>query len=220
MNGAPLRVLFADDSTTFRAGFRGALAGRDDLLLVGEARDGEEALRLAEALQPDVVVMDLNMPELNGVDATRQLAQRSPHIAVLVLTMFDDDESVFEAMRAGARGYLVKGARRNEIVRALHAVAAGEAIFGPAVARRIADFLGRSPQPPAPKDAPFPQLTEREREVLDMMARGDNNTVIAQRLNVSPKTIRNHASNIFGKLLVADRTQAILRAREAGLGGS
>lgn len=218
MSEGPLRVLLADDSAAFRAGFRAALAGSSDIVIVGEAGDGDEALRVAGTLQPDVVVMDLSMPELDGIEATRDLVQRSPHIAVLVLTMFDDDESVFAAMRAGARGYLVKGARREDIVRAIRAVGAGEAIFGPAVARRIAEYFGNQSQPSAVPSDPFPELTERERQVLDMMASGRNNTVIAQRLGLSPKTVRNHASNIFTKLLVADRAQAIIRARDAGLG--
>lgn len=218
MSDAPLRVLVADDNATFRAGFRAALSGSEEIVVVGEARDGNEAVRAAETLQPDVVVMDLGMPELNGIEATRRLVQRSPHIAVLVLTMFDDDESVFAAMRAGARGYLVKGARRQEIVRALIAVGAGEAIFGPGVARRISEFFGGHSQLLAVRDDPFPELTDRERQVLEMMASGHNNTLIAQRLSLSPKTVRNHASNIFTKLLVADRAQAIIRARDAGLG--
>ena len=218
MSEAPLRVLLADDSAAFCAGFRAALAGNSDIVIIGEAGNGDEALTIAGTLQPDVVVMDLSMPELDGIEATRGLVQRSPHIAVLVLTMFDDDESVFAAMRAGARGYLVKGARREDIVRAIRAVGAGEAIFGPAVARRIAEYFGKQSQPPAVRSNPFPQLTERERQVLEMMASGQNNTAIAQHLSLSPKTVRNHASNVFTKLLVADRAQAIIRARDAGLG--
>lgn len=218
MSGPPLRILLADDSAAFRAGFRAALAGNEDVTVVGEAGDGDEALQAAGTLQPDVVVMDLSMPGIDGIEATRRLVQRSPHIAVLVLTMFDDDESVFAAMRAGARGYLVKGARRQEIVRALGAVGAGEAIFGPAVARRISEYFGSHSQASVVPNDPFPQLTDRERQVLEMMASGQNNTVIAQRLSLSPKTVRNHASSIFTKLLVADRAQAIIRARDAGLG--
>ena len=218
MSEAALRVLLADDSAPFRAGFCAALAGSHDIVIVGEAQGGDQALRLAGEMQPDVVVMDLSMPEIDGIEATRRLIQRSPHIAVLVLTMFDDDESVFAAMRAGARGYLVKGARREDIVRAIRAVGAGEAIFGPAVARRISDYFGNQSNPSTVPSDPFPELTDRERQVLEMMASGQNNTVIAQRLSLSPKTVRNHASNIFTKLLVADRAQAIIRARDAGLG--
>ena len=166
--------------------------------------------------------MDLQMPRLDGIEATRQLLQSSPHIGVLVLTMFDDDESVFLAMRAGARGYLVKGAPRDEIVRAVQAVAAGEAILGPAIARRIQDYLAgadptSSPRP-ATAETSFPELTQRERDVLEQMAAGDNNMVIARTLGISVKTVRNHASNIFAKLVVTHRVHAIIRAREAGLG--
>jgi len=215
----PIELLLADDHAGFRAGFHAALASVDSIAIVGDAVDGEDAVRLAEELQPDVIVMDLQMPRLDGIQATRQLLQGSPHIGVLVLTMFEDDESVFLAMRAGARGYLVKGAPRDEIVRAIQAVAAGEAIVGPAIARRIQDYL-TTPTPPAAPDTDklFPELTQRERDVLNLMAAGHNNTVIARMLDISVKTVRNHASNIFGKLVVADRVQAIIRAREAGLG--
>jgi DNA-binding NarL/FixJ family response regulator len=218
----PVRLLLADDHAGFRAGFHAALASVDDVTIVGDAGDGDEALRLAEQLQPDVVVMDLKMPRVDGIEATRRLLQGSPHMGVLVLTMFDDDESVFLAMRAGARGYLVKGAPRDEIVRAVHAVAAGEAIVGPAIARRIQDYLAGPAAAPAAR-APtaasvFPELTERERDVLALMAAGHNNSEIARRLGISTKTVRNHGSNIFAKLVVTDRVQAIIRAREAGLG--
>jgi DNA-binding NarL/FixJ family response regulator len=220
----PVRLLLVDDHPGFRSGFHAALANVPGVAVVGEAVDGEDALDAAEELQPDVVVMDLRMPRLDGIEATRRLLQRSPHIGVLALTMLDDDESVFLAMRAGARGYLVKGSPRDEIVRAVQAVAAGEAIVGPAIARRIQDYLigaqtSAPPEPPATGSA-FPQLSERERAVLELMAAGHNNTVIARTLGISPKTVRNHASNIFGKLVVTDRVQAIIRARDAGLGTS
>jgi DNA-binding NarL/FixJ family response regulator len=217
----PIRLLLVDDHDGFRAGFHAALASVDDVMIIADAVDGREALRLAEDLQPDVVVMDLKMPRLDGIEATRRLLQDSPHIGVLVLTMFDDDESIFLAMRAGARGYLVKGAPRDEIVRSIQAVAAGEAIVGPAIARRIQDYLtspAPSAAPPPDPGGAFPELTERERDVLGLMAAGHNNSVIASRLGISSKTVRNHGSNIFTKLVVADRVQAIIRAREAGLG--
>ena len=219
----PVEVLLADDHAAFRAGFHAALAAVDTITIVADAVDGHEALRLAEDLQPDVVVMDLQMPHLDGIEATRRLLQTSPHIGVLVLTMFDDDESVFLAMRAGARGYLVKGAPRDEIVRAINAVAAGEAILGPAVARRLQEYLTSAPAPTAtppttPTGEVFPQLTQRERDVLELMAAGHNNALIARQLGIGIKTVRNHASNIFAKLVVADRVHAIIRAREAGLG--
>jgi len=184
-------------------------------LKVDEATTGRQAVELAESLQPDVLIMDLNMPDGNGIDATRALTQSSPHVNVLVLTMFDDDASVFQAMRAGARGYLLKGAGEQEIERAIRGVADGEAIFGPAVAQRVLDYLsGTAP----PKRAAFPELSEREREVLSLLAEGRSNPDIARRLYLSPKTVRNHVSNIFTKLQVADRAQAIIKARDAGLG--
>jgi DNA-binding NarL/FixJ family response regulator len=217
-----IELLLADDHAGFRTGFHAALASVESITIVADAVDGEEALRLAGELQPDVVVMDLQMPRLDGIEATRRLLQDSPHIGVLVLTMFDDDESVFLAMRAGARGYLVKGAPRDEIVRAVQAVASGEAIVGPAIARRIQDYLtddrSSSTPPATTSEVSFPELTGREREVLELMAGGDNNATIARSLGISVKTVRNHASNIFGKLIVADRVQAIIRARDAGLG--
>lgn len=213
---AGIRVLVADDHESFRRGLRALLASVPGLELVGEAASGAEAVASAAELQPDVVVMDLNMENVDGITATRQIVGTSPHIAVLVLTMYEDDDQVFGALKAGARGYLLKGADRAELVRAIRSVASGEAIFGSAVARRLVAFFAARPTVEA--DA-FPQLTEREREILDLVARGLNNAEITRRLVVSPKTVRNHISNIFSKLRVADRAQAIVRAREAGLGG-
>jgi len=211
----PLRVLVADDHPLFRSGLRSALASLGDTEVVGEAATGEAAIEQALELQPDVVVMDLQMPAVNGIEATRRIVEVSPHIGVLVLTMFEDDDSVFAAMRVGARGYVLKGSGQDEIVRAIHAVAAGEAIFGPAIAQRLMDFFASRPDGPPPA---FPDLTKREREVLELIARGESNQSIARRLFLSEKTVRNHVSNIFTKLQVADRAQAIVRAREAGLG--
>lgn len=208
-----VRVLLADDHPLYRRGLRQLLDGAQSEV-VGEVEDGLTAVEQARELQPDVVVMDLNMPGLGGVEATRQLTADSPHVAVLVLTMHDDDESVFAAMRAGARGYLLKGSDAAEITRAVAAVAAGEAIFGPSVARRVVEWFS-SPRPSAPA---FPELTDREREVLDLIAAGRSNTDIARALVLSPKTVRNHVSNVFSKLHVADRAEAIIRGREAGLG--
>jgi DNA-binding NarL/FixJ family response regulator len=212
----PIRILIADDHESFRTGLRALLASLPSIEVVGEAQTGEEAVAQASRLQPDVVVMDLNMPDVDGIAATREIVATSPHIAVLVVSMYEDDEQVFGALKAGARGYALKGARRTELVRAIRGVVAGEAIFGPAVARRLATFFARRP---ALEPNVFPELTDREREILDMIARGMSNTAITQRLVLSPKTVRNHVSNIFSKLQVADRAQAIVRAREAGMGG-
>ena len=213
-----LRILIAEDSAPFRQGLRGLLQSVDSLEVVGEATSGQEAIQLANQLQPDIVLMDLQMPGLNGIEATRQIVYTSPHISILMLTMFEDDESVFAARRAGARGYLLKGALKAEIVRAIQGVASGEAIFGPTIARRLMQYFS-APRPTAPPQA-FPELTEREREILDLIAQHHTNVEIADRLALSPKTVRNHVSNIFAKLQVIDRAQAIIRAREAGLGKS
>jgi DNA-binding NarL/FixJ family response regulator len=213
-----LRVVVADDHPVFRAGLRALLATDAEVEVVGEASTGTEAVSVAEAVQPDVVVMDLHMPDLDGVAATRRIVHASPHVAVLVLTMFDDDDSVFAAMRAGARGYLLKGAKQADVLRAVHLVGAGGAMFGPAVAQRVIEFFAR-PRP-ATAALTFPELTDREHEVLDLLAAGHANSTIAARLRISDKTVRNHVSNIFTKLAVADRAQAIVRAREAGLGGA
>lgn len=211
----PTRVLIADDHAFFREGMRGLLVSLPETEVAGEASDGEEAILLAARLQPDVVLMDLKMPELNGIEATRRIVATSPHIGVLVVSMYEDDDSVFAAMRAGARGYLLKGASQAEIVRAIRAVANGEAIFGPGIARRLVGNF-EAPKPPAAARL-FPELTERETEVLALIAQGLGNQEIAARLFVSLKTVRNHVSNVYAKLQVADRAQAALRAREAGL---
>ena len=211
----PIRVLVADDHPIFRDGLAMLLASVDGIDVVGTAADGAEAVASALRLEPDVVVMDVQMPELNGVEATRRLAADVPSIGILVLTMSEDDGTVFAAIRAGARGYLVKGAEQEEIVRAITTVAAGGAVFGATLALRIAEFFAAGP--PAPTDA-FPQLTAREREILDLLAAGRSNQQIAGALYLSPKTVRNNVSNVFAKLQVADRAEAIVRAREAGLG--
>lgn len=209
-----IHVLVADDHPMFRFGLKALLGAAPGLEVSGEAADGEAAVAQAASLQPDVVVMDLNMPGLNGLEATRRILQTSPHIAVLIVTMFDDD-SVFAAMQAGARGYLLKGTEPEAMLRAIRTVAGGEAIFSPNVARRVMDFFAHR-QPDLPPQI-FPELTERERELLALLAQGLTNAAIAERLSLSPKTVRNHVSNIFSKLQVVDRAQAIIRAREAGL---
>jgi DNA-binding NarL/FixJ family response regulator len=212
----PVRVLIADDHPMFRDGLAGLIRAGAGTELVGEAATGTEAVQLARRVQPDVVVMDLHMPDLDGIEATRRIVADSPHIAVVVLTMFDDNDSVFSALRAGARGYLLKGADHEQIQRAVRSVADGEVIFGAELAARMMAYFAA---PPHPAPALFPQLTEREREVLELVAEGQSNGVIAGRLSLSQKTVRNHVSNILTKLQVADRAQAIVRAREAGLGG-
>lgn len=208
------RIALADDSAAFREGFAMLMRSLPGMDLVGEAATGAEAVRLVARVQPDVVVMDLHMPDLDGIEATRRVTEVSPHIRVLVLTMSADDNSVLAAMRAGASGYLVKGAAQAEIVRAISAVAAGEVIFGPAVARQVlARITGDSAT-----GAPFPDLTDRERQVLELVARGESNSAISRSLDIADKTVRNHLSSIFTKLQVQDRAQAIVRARESGLG--
>lgn len=211
----PLRVLIADDHPLFRKGLRTLLASMADIELVGEATSGAEAVAQAAALQPDLVLMDLQMPEGGGLEATRQIAAAQPDVHVLVVTLFEDDDSVFSALRAGARGYILKDADEEEMMRAIHAIGGGEAIFSPAIAARLMDYFAGT-KASAAADA-FPELTEREREILQHIARGENNAAIAAALSISLKTVRNHVSNIYNKLQVADRAQAVIRAREAGL---
>jgi DNA-binding NarL/FixJ family response regulator len=211
----PVRVLIVDDHPLFRDGLASLITASRETELAGAAATGTEAIELARQAQPDVVLMDLRLPGVNGIEATRQITADSPHTAVVVLTMFDDDDSVFAALRAGARGYLLKGADHEQIRRAVHAAAAGESIFGAQIASRVLAYFTAQP---SPATAPFPQLTSREREILELIAQGHSNTVIATRLQLCQKTIRNNVSNILAKLQVADRAQAIVRARDAGLG--
>jgi DNA-binding NarL/FixJ family response regulator len=213
-----LRVVIADDHDSFRSGLRSLLAQVEGLVVVGDAATGDEAVSRVAALHPDVVLMDLAMPGMDGIDATRRIVDAAPHVAVLVLTMSDDDDSVFAAVQAGARGYVLKGAQRTELVRSIRAVAAGDAIFGPAVARRLMAYFAR-PRPTGAA-AVFPELTEREREILEFVAQGRSNADITAQLVLSPKTVRNHVSNIFGKLQVPDRSAAIVKARDAGFGAA
>jgi DNA-binding NarL/FixJ family response regulator len=210
----PISVVVADDHPVFRHGMRALLDAVADVELIGEAADGDEAVAAALALEPDVVLMDLRMPGLNGIDATRKILAAAPDAGILVLTMFEDDDSVFAAMRAGARGYLLKGSEQEEVMRAIRAIASGEAIFGPAIARRLIGYFSSA------NAEAFPELTAREREVLELMAQGRNNQVIAGELTLSLKTVRNHVSNVFNKLHVTDRAGAIVKAREAGMGRS
>lgn len=208
-------ILIADDEPAFRSGLRALLKSANELALVGEAETGGEAIRLAAELQPDMILMDINMPGINGIEATRRILNTSPHIGILILTMFEDDDSVFAAMRAGARGYLLKGTLKAEILRAIQTVGGGGVVFGAAIAQRMMRYFA-GVKPVESSDL-FPELTDREREILGLIAEGRNNAEIAQRLVLSGKTIRNHITNIFSKLQVADRAQAIVRARDAGL---
>jgi DNA-binding NarL/FixJ family response regulator len=210
-----LRVLVVDDHPLFRFGVCTLLAAEPGIEVVGEAAGGADAVEAAAALRPDVVVMDLHLPDLSGIQATRHIVTASPGTGVLMLTMADESESVFAAMRAGARGYLLKDAEPDEIIRAVQAVARREAIFGPDIANRVLGFFNQPAGEPV-----FPELTGREREVLSLIAAGHSNGVIANTLCLSPKTVRNHISNVFAKLHVADRAEAIVRARDAGLGRS
>ncbi|MEV6930214.1 response regulator transcription factor [Dactylosporangium sp. NPDC051485] len=212
----PVRVLVVDDHEQFRAGLRALLATSAEVEVCGEAASAEEALAALPRLQPDVVLLDLVMPGMGGIAAAARMAADMPHVRVLVLSMADDDDSVFAAVRAGARGYVLKGARRSEIIRSIRVVADGEAIFGPAIATRLMGYFAALDRT-APD--PFPELTQRERQILAHIARHLTNPQIAERLGVSQKTVRNHVSNIFTKLQVADRAQAIVLAREAGLTG-
>lgn len=211
-----VRVVVADDHPIVRSGLSALLSTLDGFDVVGLAADGNQAIKECVLHNPDVLILDLQMPGLDGLSATRQVLRAAPTVAVLILTMHDDDHSVFAAMRAGARGYLVKGAEQDEIARAVRAVAAGEAIFGPAIARRLIDFFSAPPTPTVA--APFPELTARERDILDLLAAGLSNAAIADRLGLATKTVANNVSAVFAKLQVADRAQAIVRARDAGLG--
>jgi DNA-binding NarL/FixJ family response regulator len=210
----PVRVLVADDHPLFREGLIALINDGPGTELAGTAATGTEAVDLARQTQPDVVVMDLHMPGLTGIEATRRIVADTPRIAVLVLTMFDEDDSIVAALRAGARGYLLKGADRDQIGCGIRAVASGEIIFGTHLAERVLGYLTTAAAPPPV----FPQLTDREREVLELVAQGQPNAAIAARLYLSHKTVRNHVSNILSKLQVADRAQAVAQARDAGLG--
>jgi DNA-binding NarL/FixJ family response regulator len=211
-----IQVLICDDHQPFREGLHTLLDTEPDVTVIGEAVDGRTAIHAAATLQPDVILMDLNMPGTGGIEATRQVLQTSPHISILVLTMSEDDDSVFAALQAGARGYLLKGARKADIVHAIRGVDSGGAIFGPTIAKKLMTYFTTPPRPAAHNT--FPQLTSREHEILVLIAAHLTNPEIASKLGLKPKTVRNHVSNIFTKMQVATRAQAIINARDAGLG--
>lgn len=216
MTDPPIRVLIADDHFVVRRGIGALLASLDAVEVVAEAATGAEAVREAQLTRPDVIIMDIQMPVLDGIEATRRLSVLVPDAAVLVLTMFEDDASVLSAMRAGARGYLLKGAQQEDMLAAIRSVAAGQMVLGPSAAGRLIGYLSAA----RPTEPPFPDLTPREREILDRLARGQGNGAIAAELGVAPKTVGNHVSAIFAKLRVASRAEAIVKAREKGLGGA
>jgi DNA-binding NarL/FixJ family response regulator len=214
-----IRVLIADDHLFYREGVRTLLGTADEIEIIGESSNGLDVVTHATQLEPDIILMDLKMPGLNGIDATRQIIQKQPKVGILVITMFDDDESVFAVMRAGARGYILKDADQEELVRAITAVYRGEAIFSPAIAQRMMKYFSNVPREGRSKvNNPFPELTERELEILEWIAQGYSNPAIANKLSLSVKTVQNYVSNILSKLQVVDRSEAIFRAREKGLG--
>ena len=215
-----IKILIADDHVFYREGIRALLSNSPEITVIGEASSGDEVVRKAAELNPNIILMDLKMPGMNGIEATRKIIQQQPEIGILVITMFDDDDSVFAAMRAGARGYLLKDADKDELVRAIVAVERGEAIFSPAIAQRMIQYFTAAPArlSSLQKSDEFAELTERELKILDLIAQGDNNMLIANKLSLSIKTVQNYVSSILTKLQVADRAQAIVRAREAGFG--
>ena len=211
-----VRILIADDQTITRSGLRSLLAAQADIEIVGEARDGEEAVELAASLQPDLILMDLRMPGISGIEATRRIHRASPHIAILAITIFEDDTSVFPAIRAGALGYLLKNTEQDELLRAIHIAANGGAVFSPGIAQRVLSYLS-APEPDVPQQV-FDELTNREREILELIAQGKTNAEIAQVLNLSSKTVSNNISNVLLKLQATDRAKLMLIALAAGMG--
>lgn len=216
----PIRILVVDDHKLFREGLAALLNAAPETAVAGEAATGAEAIAQAAAVTPDVILMDIQMPDMNGIEATRRILTNQPNTKVIMLTMLEDDDSLFAAMSTGARGYILKGADKAEVLQTVTAVAEGQALFGTAVAQRLLRFF-QTDRPIANEAAPtatFPDLTDREGEVLTLIAQGKNNSDIAEILVISPKTVRNHITSIFSKLQVADRAEAIVKARDAGLG--
>lgn len=217
----PVRLMIVDDHTLFREGLRAIFKAVPDIEIVGEAGDGSTAVQMALELQPEIILMDIQMEYPNGIEACKRILEAQPDIAVIMLTMLEDADSLFAAMVAGAKGYVLKGADKAEVLKTIRAVADGEVLFGAAIASRMTDFfrsVGSAPRIARPQAAPFPELTEREYEILELIAQGLNNADIGERLTIAPKTISNHISHIFNKLQVADRTQAVIKARKAGMG--
>lgn len=215
------RLLIVDDHTLFREGLQAIFLSVSDIEVIGEAASGTGAIQQAETLKPDIILMDIQMDDINGIEASQRILELLPETRIIMLTMMEDSESLFAAMTAGARGYVLKGADKAEVLRTIRAVASGDVLFGAAIANRVSDYfrrLNRAPGHQAQPDPPFPELSERERDVLNQLARGLNNHEIAALLHITVKTVSNHISNIFNKLQVADRAQAIVRARDAGLG--
>lgn len=214
-----IKLMIADDHKLFREGLKALLSITDDIEIIGEAGDGESALEKCQQIQPDIILMDIHMPGINGIQVTQSILEQFPQTGVIMLTMLEDDASVFAAMRAGARGYLLKGADPSEVLSVIRAVAKGQALFGPAIAVRLMNYFKELNSKPHPMQlgTPFPELTDRELEVLRLISQGHNNREIAQKLVLSPRTVRNHITSIFSKLQVADRAQAIVRARQAGV---
>jgi DNA-binding NarL/FixJ family response regulator len=213
-----LRILIADDHPLVRKGMSTILAGEPDFEVVGQATDGAEAIELAAQLQPDLILMDLQMPNVTGVTATREILNSNPDIRILVVTLFEDDDSVFLALRAGARGYVLKDADEEDLIQAIRAVAGGAAIFSQSIANHVLTTFSKDQRPDTA--VVFPELTQRERDILELIAQGYPNPRIAFQLGLSPKTVGNYVSTIFAKLRVADRADAIIRARDAGMGES
>lgn len=211
-----MRILIADDQVITRSGLRALLSAAGEVEIVGEASDGEGVIAMAEAEQPDVILMDLRMPGVNGIEATRRIHRTSPHIGILILTVFEDDSSVFPAIRAGARGYLLKNSDQEELLRAIRTVATGGAVFSPGIAQKVLGYLS-APQV-QPTISLFDELTEREREILEWIARGKTNAEIATNLNLSVKTVSNYISNVLLKVHATDRAKLMLMALEAGMG--
>jgi DNA-binding NarL/FixJ family response regulator len=210
-----INILIADDHTLFREGLVALFNSVSEMEVIGTAEDGQQVIRMAENLQPDVILMDIQMPKINGIAATREIIRTSPHIGVIIVTMFEDDDSVFAAMKAGARGYILKGADQDEMLMTIKAVARGEALFGPSIAARLMEFMSAVSRK---EEKLFPELTKRERQVLELIAQGLDNAEIANQLTISIKTVSNHVSNILNKMQVTDRVQAVIRARDAGMG--